>query len=342
MNARITAAILTLLLMFTAACSSEDSAPDSNDGSTAITMALSSTGFAQVLLFYAQDAGIFAEHGLEVDFVIANSGADSMATLLSGDVEMAGTGITEAAVAHAQGRGVQLLATAFDGPAPSVVLSPEIAAGLPVTPDADPLERARALDGLRLATPSAASSYTQALDIMAGQAEFSYIPVYLTQAEMPAALNAGVIDGFLAAAPIPTTAVAGGAVLWLSGPLGQFPGANREQFIGYSVVANQDWIEQNSEASANYLEALVQAGDQINSDPNAARDLLRSRYSDVDENVYHAAWEENWRAWTQPLPTMEAVRRCIDTLPDSADFPANIRDIDINNFVPWNLVDPLR
>lgn len=336
MHTRWLISIFACFLLLISSCSS--SPGDATGG--AIKMALSSTSFAPGLLLYTQEAGIFEEHGVDVEFVVANTGADAMATLVSGDTQMVAGGITEALVAHAQGRGVTLLSTPFTSTAASILLDNDLAAQLSPTTGDDPVAKTRALDGLSLATPSSASSFTQTLLMAQKEVEFNYDPVYLTQSEMPAALSSGVVDGILVSAPISSSAeVSGQGTLWLSGPLGQIPGAGPDDFVGYAVSSTNDWLDANPEPAAAVLAALVDAAQRIESDPNAAKEVLRPNFSEVIPEIYDAAYEESWHTWTHPLPTHEIVQNSIDTLPESADFPPNIGDVDVQEFVAWDLVD---
>lgn len=85
-------------------------------------------------------------------------------------------------------------------------------------------DRLKALDGLKIASPSAVSSYTLSLRGAAQDVGATIEFIYLAQAAMLAALESGVIDGYASGAPLyAAPLIRGIAYPWISGPRGEFP-----------------------------------------------------------------------------------------------------------------------
>jgi ABC-type nitrate/sulfonate/bicarbonate transport system substrate-binding protein len=230
-----------------------------------------------------------------------DSGSAAMTAVLSGSAEFASAGPGEVLAARLRGQKLLIVASIYSGLAGTLVLSKTIAARFAAATTIE--AKLRALDGLTIATPSATSAYTHpyksAAEALGAKPRF----VYMAQPTMPAALQAGAVQGLIAGAPFSTAAVASGAgQLWISGPKGELPAkvlpassACVETSEAYFTTRPD--VVRRVEASFRSLVVFLQE------QPEEAQRLLGLAYPQLDAATLQAAFRDEAPNWSRPFLT---------------------------------------
>lgn len=295
-------------------------------------IAISSDSLATQLVRMAADLGKFADEGLDVELTTSNGGAQAVTAMLSGNVQFAAAGAPEVITTNAEGRKVRAVARLYAGLSGSVVLSKEAAAKLGVRTDAPLAERLKApglpieerlkdLDGLGVAFSSAMSSLKPPVVSSAESVGATVEPVYLKQENMPAAMSAGAIDALQASPPVSELAVLqAGGVMWIEGPTGQFP-AEHTPVSSSTLITTQEEIDQDPDTVRKIAATITKTAQLVADDPDAAKANVRTRFADVDQKIFDAAWEANKASFVQPRVTAEQFAHDISVLPAELAAP---------------------
>jgi NitT/TauT family transport system substrate-binding protein len=108
-NARIAAVLFSLLLISASALRAQDKKP------AHLVISYPSISGAQAVLWIAKETGIFRDNGLDVDLVYIAGGPRSMAALLSGQLQVIGTGGNSLVAANLNGaKDAVLIATTYN------------------------------------------------------------------------------------------------------------------------------------------------------------------------------------------------------------------------------------
>jgi ABC-type nitrate/sulfonate/bicarbonate transport system substrate-binding protein len=189
-----------------------------------VMIGLSSSSLPIAPARLANELGFYQKHGLDPSFTVMDSGNAADAALISGSLKFAVTGPSDVIISQARGQKMIVASSIYSGFSAVLVLSKTAVDKLGIKPDAPIAERLKALDGLVIGSPSATSTYTFAVKPSAASAGAKVNMTYMAQPAMLAALETGAIQGFIASAPFYTQPVLrGSAVIWLSGPRGDFP-----------------------------------------------------------------------------------------------------------------------
>ena len=190
------AASLIAALVFASAAAA-DAAPLQE-----ITIGLSSATFGTAAARVAKEMGLYERYGLEPKFVVLDNSGVATSAVISGSLTFALSGPSDMIVAQAHGQRVVVITTTYAGSAGTLVLSKKAADRLGVLPSAPVAERLKALDGLVIALTGASGvtpvSFRSAAKAAGAAPRFTTI----AQPAMPAALEHGAIDGFVASAPV--------------------------------------------------------------------------------------------------------------------------------------------
>ena len=198
--------------------------PSQADELTKVSIALSSASLPGGAARIAKRLGFFEKHGLDPTITAMENASAATTALISGSVDFTTSGMTDVVVANARGQQMIAVVNLYGSFAPVLVLSKSVADKLGVAPDAPVLQRLKALDGLLIASTAPSDSFTLALRQAVASAGANIRLTHLGMNAMPAALESGAIQGYLASAPFYAPPVIHGlAVLWISGPKGDFP-----------------------------------------------------------------------------------------------------------------------
>lgn len=217
------------LALVISACSSSGSASSSaSSGSSAnaasgqttdVTLVIPSLSANQALGFIAQDGGFFKQNGLNVKIVNAGAGALAVEAVAGGSGQFVITGGSDMLSAIAKGTKLVYLARGLGGgQATQLVLTTAAAKKTGLSARATAAQKAKALDGLTIASASAASSWTVQANKAASTEGATINWTYVQPGSMDAAMQAGHIDGIVAAPPYTTGPVyQKTGVMWLNG-----------------------------------------------------------------------------------------------------------------------------
>ena len=111
-------------------------------------------------------------------------------------------GPAELIIANGRGQKVIMVANAYSGLGGTLVLAKTAADKAGVASDAPVAARFKALDALVIAAPSPTATYKISFDGAAKAAGAAIRFTYMAMTAMPAALESGAIQGYIASAPV--------------------------------------------------------------------------------------------------------------------------------------------
>jgi ABC-type nitrate/sulfonate/bicarbonate transport system substrate-binding protein len=296
------------LALAVGACSSSGSSSASSSGSSAasapasltnVTLIIPSLSANQALGFIALKAGIFKKNGLNVKTVNAGTGALAVEALTGGSGQFVVTGSADLFSAAKSGQHLYILAKASSGLSTQIVLTSAGVKKTGLTASAPLAQRIKALNGLTIASPSAASSWTAQAAKAAATQDATIKFTYVQENSMAAAMQAGKIDGLVAAPPWSTEALfAKTGTLWLSGPDGTFPGGYAVSSYGDPLVATtKAYGDAHPQVAEDFTKSIVQAGALLKSEPSQAAAYVKQvAYPTMSEAEFNQVW-----AATKPL-----------------------------------------
>jgi ABC-type nitrate/sulfonate/bicarbonate transport system substrate-binding protein len=316
------------------ASSSSSSGTTSKSGSlTNVTMIIPSLSANQAVGFIAQDGGYFKKNGLNVKIVNSGAGATAVAAVTGGSGQFVISGGSDIQSAVAKGQKLVFLARGLGGgQATQLVLTNAAAKKTGLSASATPAQKAKALDGLTIASASAASSWTVQANAAAATAGATIKWTYVQPADMDAAMKAGHIDGIVAAPPFTTQPVyAKTGVMWLNGPAGTFPGGYAVPSYGDPMVAtSQSYIDSHPTVVKAFLKSILEAGQLAQTNPTKAASITKAA---TFPSMATGEWNLVW-ASTQPLLQPALTQADVNTIvkldgfsgkvSPTAMFPASI------------------
>ncbi len=312
------------LALVVGACSSSGSSGSSSSGSssgttsksgslTNVTMIIPSLSANQALGFIAQDGGYFKKNGLNVKIVNSGAGATAVAAVTGGSGQFVISGGSDILSAVAKGQKLVYIARGLGGgQATQLVLTNAAAKKTGLSASATPAQKAKALDGLTIASASAASSWTVQANAAAATEGAKINWTYVQPADMDAAMKAGHIDGIVAAPPFTTQPVyAKTGVMWLNGPAGTFPGGYAVEEYGDPMVAtSQSYIDSHPAVVKAFLKSILQAGQLAQTNPTKAASITKAA---TFPSMATGEWNLVW-ASTQPLLKPDLTQADVNTI----------------------------
>jgi ABC-type nitrate/sulfonate/bicarbonate transport system substrate-binding protein len=274
-----------------------------------VTLAISSSSLAYGGLRMAEFAGLFQKNGVQPRIIVSESGNAAITAMLSGSADLSGAGPSEVLAARVRGQQVLLFVNLYHGLAGSLVLSRATTAKLGDAAKGDVEQRVKALNGLTIAEPSATSAYMHPIR---GAAEAQHADihfVYMTQPAMVAALQAGVIDGFVAGAPFSLAPISNGSgVMWINGPKADLPAP---------LLPSSSACLQTTEAYAKAHPDIVRRLFAVFADlrafvqdhPADAQAALAKGYPQLDLATIGAVFAAEAPNWTHPVFTVADIRQ---------------------------------
>jgi ABC-type nitrate/sulfonate/bicarbonate transport system substrate-binding protein len=319
------AAVLALVV---GACSSSGSAGSSSSGATSksgsltnVTLIIPSLSANQALGFIALKAGIFKQNGLNVKTVNAGTGALAVEALTGGSGQFVVTGSADLFSAAKSGQHLYILAKASSGLSTQIVLTSAGVKKTGLTAGAPLAQRIKALNGLTIASPSAASSWTAQAAKAAATQGATIKFTYVQENSMAAAMQAGRIDGLVAAPPWSTEALyAKTGTLWLSGPAGTFPGGYTVSSYGDPLVATtQAYGNAHPKVAEEFTKSILQAADLLSSQPaQAAAYVKQVAYPTMSEAEFNQVWAATVPLLHTPTLTLPSLKATLTLDGDSS------------------------
>jgi NitT/TauT family transport system substrate-binding protein len=285
-------------------------AADAQKPLTKATSALGGDGFIFVLHHLAKDAGLFASEGLDVESVDVGSGPRQAAALMGGSSEFTSLGFTHVLKSIAQGGNLVALAPALSLMDIQLVLSNEAMkkTGIAMTMPVD--ERVKRLKGLKISitTPgSTTDTWLRSLVRARGHDPDSFLTIQPIAGGNPmlAALSKHATEGFAWGPPQSHMAVSQGI-----GQIAVDPFADtipEIQGVPYVVIITSlDTLEHKPKVLRGAVRAYTKAMKFAREQPDAARQIMRKAFPDIEEPIFNAAWANYQKAIpTSPMITRE-------------------------------------
>lgn len=314
------------------ACGDEPGATTTKSGGVTTVKLIQPSDVTLVLWsvdYLSEDLGFYKDEGLAVKRVPLLGGPVALQGLLSG----AGAGNIstpgEMLGAVAKRQHVKALMSHTNLTAATLVVSKAFAAKLGVTADDPVADRVAALakaKGARfgITTPgSQTDGFTRMALKQAGlnpDKDARIVPLQ-NAANSLAALQNGRIDGFMALSPVTEQAIVKlGAIPLLAVTKGDVKDAYKLQ--GQTLMARPADIEANPGLYTRLVRANVRALKTLLEEPDRARDAMRkTRFADVDADMWSLMWENNLASWKSPFVSRDALAAWISggLVADQAD-----------------------
>jgi len=284
-----------------------------------IKVALGTDGFVHMPLFVAVDAGYFKNKGLDVELVKFKGGGAATSGLASRTVEFCSCAIQNSINAKLKGADLTLLGRMVGQYASNVVISQAKARELGLTADTPIEARLKAMKGLKIAVSGAGGSADFLVRFLGEKgglsSEKDFTLLYLNSASaILTAFAQNRIDGFALSSPTSDSALLEhkGFILldMADGQVKELDG-----YPSIALSARTQWAQENPKVVDAFMQALSDATQLINSDPEQAARLVRARFEGTPDEVYAAAWKSNKHSFPQtPYLTEEDVSRAIKFL----------------------------
>ena len=151
-------------------------------------------------------------------------------------------------------------------------------------------DRLKAIDGLTIASTSAGSTFTVALRASTEGVGAKVNVVYMAQPAMVAAMQRGAVDGFVISAPYYALPIANGlAVMWISGPKGEFPSAPKHSVV---VMAKRSFVEANPELTKRIKAVFADFSKAMEERPADVKVAMKKLWPDLDEATLNAVFAQ--------------------------------------------------
>lgn len=246
----------------------------------------------------ALEKGYFAEEGLEVDLQLLTDPSISTTMVASGEAQFYSISQYQAINLVDKGSEVCLLAPVVDAGNTQVIVG---GPNLEVT-------SAKDLEGKKMGYTDGAGVIVAVRNMCTdlGVDFNSFQLVNLQAADMLAALQSGDIDFFAAWEPWGIKAEEFGGKVLFTGTKSYLPentgDVNYLNFI-VCVDASKKFADENPEACASYLKAMIKATDFINSNPDEAAAIIAEKINldketcaqIMSKNVYNVAFDQTFK-----------------------------------------------
>ena len=273
------------------------------------TMAIPVTSLSFMMEFVAEDMKFYEKHGVAMKTTQIN-GLGAINALIAGSVDFAqpsGVSLTRAA---ARGQPLLAIVELSDRIVAQAVLRKDIADAAGFDPKAPLAQRTALLKGRTMGVDSVNSIIDAYLGLLAKNAGFTHDDIHIAPMgppEMVAALAAKKIDGFAMSLPWPLLpVVAGTAVMVASGPDGDTVGL--DPFTNTVVATRPAICDKQPKLCAAVGQTFVETSAWMHAHPAEAEALLQKRFSTLDPQVFHGAFETGLKMTPNPpVPTEKGV-----------------------------------
>jgi len=276
---------------------------------TKVTSALGGDGLLFAMQHLTAGGGFFKAEGLEVESVDVGSGPRQAAALMGGSSEFTLLGFIHVLKSIAQGGNLVALAPGLNLLDIQLVLSNEAMQKTGITPAMPVDERVKRLKGLRISITSPGSTtdtWTRSLLKARGYDPDTYITIQPLAGGNPmlAALAKKATDGFSWGPPQSHMAVAQGI-----GQLAIDPFTDTVPEIAgvpyVVIITSRDTLKNKPEILRAAVRAYTKAMKFAREQPDAARQIVRKDFPDIDEKIFDVSWG-NYR---KALPTSPMISR---------------------------------
>jgi len=254
------------------------------------SLAYPNVAFTFAAQYVAEDAGLFAKHGLKLKpLLITGPGSTNAVISGSADFGLASTAVQTRAAAR--GQRLLSIANTTDRPTAQIILRKELAPN--VDPKAPLADRIKLLRGRTLAVDAIGSIIHGYPLMLARRAGFDPNELRISPMAPPTALaafQARQIDGFAMSMPWPIGPVLeGSATLIASGPDGDPP--DMTPFGNATIITKPETCERRKSVCQKMGRAITEAVAYLHDRPADTLALLKKRFSTLDDKVLAAGFE---------------------------------------------------
>lgn len=243
--------------------------------------------------FLAEDAGFYKKEGLNVTHRML-VGVAAVNAVISGSADFTiGTGPVFLRAA-AQGQRLLAIANLIDRPLVEMVMRKDVYEALNINDKMSLAQRAKLLKGKTIAIQGVGSiihAWERLVAARGGLDPENDVRIApMDPPAMLAALETKAVDGFTTSLPYTTQAVLrGSAVMFASAAEGAAPDLIP---FAYGLVATKPaTCQTDRDKCVRVVRALAEANQMIREKPQAALDILRNRFKQMDPAVLTAAWK---------------------------------------------------
>lgn len=285
-RSRVTAttAAIAAVLLATAGCGTAGGAADGAADSVGI-------GYFPLVhtapVVHADETGLFADAGLDVELHTTAGGAQAIPSLIAGEYDFVYTNYVSAVIAAEQGLPVVVVAGNDVGADDHAIM---VTADSPLSEPADLEGATVGVNSLQNVGSLAVSAILEDAGADPGLVDFVELPYPV----MGAALEQGEIDAMWQVEPFTTGALADGhEVLFplFDGPTGDLPVAG--------WITTRDFADENPEAVDAFRDTLSTSVDQVRDDRDLLVDLVPT-YTEVSAEVVAEVAMPVWDAAPDP------------------------------------------
>lgn len=298
-----------------------------------VSIGLGSASLVTAPARLAAEIGLFAKHGLTPRFVVMDSASAATTALISRSVPVVVSGTAEVIVANARGQNVVMLSGSYMGLGGTLVISKAAAAKAGVAATAPMQQRLKALDGLVIAAPSPTATYKISIDGPAKAAGATIRFTYMAMTAMPAAMDSGAIQGFIASAPIwGQPVLSGSGVAWISGPKGELP-SDFTPTTSSNVQTMRDFAEGNADLIRALSNVFADFAKALDERPAEVKAAIAKLYPDITGPALDLVFASESAAWrTRPLTAADVEHEIAFVKSTGAQLP------DIDKLAPASLL----
>lgn len=330
-RAAATLAVVALAAGGVAACGGDSSGDDgaaSGAGSggkqmTSITIASGVHGLAFAPLYLAQQAGYFADEGLQVKIANLDGAAAVNAALVSGDVFVAWGGGVDIVGAAASKQPVRLIGLSLNRLGNVLTMSKSFLAKAGIDAEAPLADKMKALKGATIAAAAPGTGgYVYISELLKEfgldpKSDVKLVGLGGDPSTQSAALSHGRIDGTVLSPPTDTIIQHQGSGVAYVNPLTEQLPSRFAALTNNAIVASQDGLGDpvKRKIIASVLRAATRANVLIHDDPQRANQLLDKAFPELDPVVIADAMKELRPAMpVNAVPTPEMVKASLALL----------------------------
>src|SRR5947209_1186620 len=278
LSALLGSAVIVLSACAPAAPAAAPTAPPTSAPVTAMSMGYSNIAGGELATYYALEKGAFTSRNLQVDGQLVAGGANTMAALLAGQLQVADAGGSEALSAVASGADLVIVAT----------LAPVYPYVFEVIPD---IKTTQDLIGKKIGVATLGGSADIATRVALRQAGLDPdkdVTIVATGSAQnrTAALASGAIQGGMVGGPPETLELESRGLHPLMDLAAlKLPTANT------SVIVQRAWLDANRGVVQRYVDALVDASAKLRKDRAGAVAVLKTYFKSDDDATMSASYD---------------------------------------------------
>lgn len=291
-----------------------------------VTIALAGDGLHVSTIHIANLGGFFKEEGIELDLVDVNSGPRQVAAMMGGSADFSILGFIHAIKAYNQGGEILAVASLFDVLDTHIFLTNDALKKSGITADMPIDEKVKRMQGLRIGISSPGSTTDTVVRTLFKARGMDPDKVLQLQplgggSNMLAAVEKGITDGFAWSAPQPEIAELKGLGKIAINPLkGEVPEMRGVPY--QSLATTRQIYDKKPDEMLRTMRALSKAMKFAQDKPEDAKNLVRTRFPNIDQTIFNTAWETYRHAIPKtPVVSEEQLGNTLKWLNYTADKP---------------------